>query len=452
MRYEVRMAVAVFHRRLAVDRMRDDPGGFERHHAFDLREIDELALAGQPRVDQGDENRGGTVQTADGVAEGGVAHDRWAIRITHHARQARALFQRRAIGAAIAIGAAGAERRHRHHHELWIELAQNVVAQAELRQHLDRIIVDNNVGIGQQPLGEFEPLRPRQVERDAALVAVHDAVAHRLLVQLFENIGRAAIDAAPPVRILRRLDLDHVGAEIGERPRADRPGPSHREIDNTNTFERKPILPVRPGHRYAHGACCGVRAAKHLLADIGNRSATSRRRAGEALHGTSGEAGLVADHDRDDGATRFLLLVCDQVADVRHRHDRDFSPQAFGEPFLRRALLQLRNELAFDFIDLLQAIDAHEQGRIVAQFVQSEHLTEGAPLRRRYRGDAEPALFGLVDADRKGRPEPVNADPPHDVAARKRLEHDVFGDRDRGLKNTQAMAAAASVLYAAQYR
>ena len=60
-----------------------------------------------------------------------------------------------------------------------------------------------------------------------------------------------------------------------------------------------------------------------------------------------------------------------------------------------------------------------EQRRVVAQLEQPQHLAEGAPLRRRHRGDAEPALLGLVDADRKGRPETVDADPPHDVAARR---------------------------------
>ena len=193
-------------------------------------------------------------------------------------------------------------------------------------------------------------------------------------------------------------------------------------------------------------------AAEHLLADIGNRSAPPRRRAGQALHGTGGKPGLVADHDGDDGAARLLFFVRDQVADLRHRHDRDLPPQAFLEPFLRGALLQLRNELAFDFFHALQAIDAHEQRRVIAQRVQPQHLAERAPLRGRHRGNPEPALFGFVDADRKSRPEAVDADPPHDVAARKRLEHDVFGHRDRGLEDAQAAGAPAPVLHAAQRR
>src|SRR4029077_4014562 len=67
-------------------------------------------------------------------------------------------------------------------------------------------------------------------------------------------------------------------------------------------------------------------------------------------------------------------------------------------------------------------------------------------------GDAKPALSGFVDADRKGRPEPVDADPAHDVAARKRLEHDVFGNGDAGFEDAQAAAAPAPVLHPAQHR
>ncbi len=108
-------------------------------------------------------------------------------------------------------------------------------------------------------------------------------------------------------------------------------------------------------------------AAKHLLANIGNRPATARRRTGQPLHGAGGEAGFVADDNGDDRPARFFLFIGDEIANVRHRHDRDFSPQPFGEPFLRGALLQSRNEFAFDFLHALQPVDTHEQRRVVAQ-------------------------------------------------------------------------------------
>ena len=121
------------------------------------------------------------------------------------------------------------------------------------------------------------------------------------------------------------------------------------------------------GRRFAAPASgAGARAATPdghhnlRLADVRNGSAAPRRRAGQSLHGTRGKPGLVADHDRDDGSARPLLGIADEITDAGHRHDRDFSPQPLGEPFLRGALLQLRNELAFDFFHALQPIDAHD--------------------------------------------------------------------------------------------
>ena len=85
--------------------MRHDPGSGKRHHAFDLREIDEVALAGTPCVNQSDEDGGASVQSAYGVAERRVAHHGWSIGVTNDARQARALLKRRTIGAAVTINA-----------------------------------------------------------------------------------------------------------------------------------------------------------------------------------------------------------------------------------------------------------------------------------------------------------------------------------------------------------
>ncbi len=284
MRREVRMTVAVFHRHLSVDRMRHDPGSGERHHAFDLREIDELALAGKLCVDQSGEHGRASIQSADGVAERRVAHNRRPIGIADNARQARALLECRTIGATIAIDAACAEGRHRHHHELWIDLAQHLIAESEFRQYLDGIIVDDEIRVGQQLPRKTQAPRPCQIERDPPLVAVHDAVAHRFLVHLLEDVGRAPIDAAPPIRILDRFDLDHVGAEIGQRARANRTGPAHREIDNTHAFERKPARIARPRRRSVCASITGTTGDGLRFADRRNRPAASRRRVGQSLH------------------------------------------------------------------------------------------------------------------------------------------------------------------------
>src|SRR5712664_4051687 len=445
------MTIAVFHRLLTVDGMRDDPGSGKRHHAFDLREIDELAPAGTPSVYQGDENGGASVQSANGVAERRMAHDGWTIGVSDDAGQARTLLERRTIGAAIAINAPRAERRHRHHHQLWIYLAQHLIAEPKFRQYLDGIVVDSEVSTGEELFGKMQALRPRQIERDAPLVAVHDAEARHLLIHLFENILWPPVNAAPPVRILYRLDLDHVGAEIRQGARANRTGPPHREIDNTHALERKPIRIACLGRRRACGCIIGTGRDGLPLADRGNCSAASWRRAGQSLHGARGKAGLAADGDRYNRSARSFLFVTDEVADAGHRHDRNSSLEPFSKPLLRGALLQLRTKSAFDFFHVLEPVDAKKQRRIIAQVEQPQHLAEGTPLRRCHRGNTQPALLRSIDADGKCRPEAIDADPAHDVPAQGRLKHNVFGDRNARFENRQLAGAAVSIVHAAQH-
>ncbi len=61
-------------------------------------------------------------------------------------------------------------------------------------------------------------------------------------------------------------------------------------------------------------------------------------------------------------------------------------------------------------------------------------------------------MLRLVDADRKSRPKPVDADPAHDVAARERFEHDVFGHGDAGFEDAERTAPPSLVLHATQHR
>src|SRR6266850_4471250 len=71
-----------------------------------------------------------------------------------------------------------------------------------------------------------------EIDRDAALVAV-------LGVELHRHIAAAGIAA-------RLLDLDHLGAEVGEDRRGERPRHEHREVDDADAGERQPLHQARP--------------------------------------------------------------------------------------------------------------------------------------------------------------------------------------------------------------
>jgi hypothetical protein len=71
-----------------------------------------------------------------------------------------------------------------------------------------------------------------QIEHDAALVAVH----HQERGRLVANLRRHRMAGVVTVR--RFLDLDHVGAHVGQHQGAGRPRHDMGEIDDLEAGER----------------------------------------------------------------------------------------------------------------------------------------------------------------------------------------------------------------------
>ncbi len=97
-----------------------------------------------------------------------------------------------------------------------------------------RVVLDRHVGRRHQPVQQRAALTGFQIEGEAALIAVERA----------EEAGGKA--GEPPGRIAAdRLDLDHVGAEIGEdQPRA-RTHDGVAEFEHANAGKRERIVGSR---------------------------------------------------------------------------------------------------------------------------------------------------------------------------------------------------------------
>src|SRR5207302_7648933 len=90
-------------------------------------------------------------------------------------------------------------------------------------------ILDHDNGGRDQPLDDLDRLRSLQVEDDALLPRVELAEG---------SAGAVAQRRARPHHVaLGRFELDHLGAEIGQEPRAMRPGDRRREIDDPQAVE-----------------------------------------------------------------------------------------------------------------------------------------------------------------------------------------------------------------------
>ncbi len=110
-----------------------------------------------------------------------------------------------------------------------------------------------------------------EVEHDAALVAVDAAevAAVRLLFVALDERARVARHVAA-----RRLDLHHVGPEIGEQHGAVRPGEDLGEVEHAQAVERT--------HRCAPGVAA-VRVSAHRDAQWLRRFSSTRRSPSKTL-------------------------------------------------------------------------------------------------------------------------------------------------------------------------
>ncbi|MNL15751.1 hypothetical protein D3C87_1367610 [compost metagenome] len=158
----------------------------------------------------------------------------WVLRETGVLRQAASLLQRAAIGPDRAPFIARPECRHGYHDQSRIDLGQHGIVQPEFGQHLGRVVLDDDIGLGHQIEQDRTSLSTGQIERDAQLVAVHQRKVRVLFVQLFliELIG--VMRAPPPVRIARAFHLDDFRAKVRQRPCRQWPGPPHRQIHHAD--------------------------------------------------------------------------------------------------------------------------------------------------------------------------------------------------------------------------
>ena len=127
-----------------------------------------------------------------------------------------------------------------------------------------------------------------EVEHDALLAAAHVAEEHRGAL-----VGRA--DVAAGIALARRLDLDHLGAVIGQRGGEVRPRQEPGEVDDLQSFELHVRLPSRESLSAPSGeqaACAGRSPSMRMGLAMTRRLALHRMRHGRDHAGRAGEAAV----------------------------------------------------------------------------------------------------------------------------------------------------------------
>ena len=210
----------------------------QRHLATVERRVDLLALPRALRARERGEQARAEHQRADLVRDGTARGHRRATLEAGAPHHAAAAVAHHVDGP---LGHARAERapaRALHDDDARVQRAQILEAEAQLLHHALAEVARHHVRGGRQPPRDRVALGVLQIEGDRALVAVvrQQEAAHPRL---------AAAGAARA-----RLDLDHLGAHVGEQLGRVRTLLRDREVEDADPFER-PAHATTPSARSA---------------------------------------------------------------------------------------------------------------------------------------------------------------------------------------------------------
>src|SRR5262249_10743156 len=122
-----------------------------------------------------------------------------------------------------------------HAHDLRVDVSQLRIRDAELHRQVAAQVVEHGVAALDELAEDLLALRVFQIEAEAALVAVERLVEVAVAGREELRSDRAA-DVAAVVKI---LDLDDLGAEVGEVLGAERPRPILLDRDDPDAGKRQ---------------------------------------------------------------------------------------------------------------------------------------------------------------------------------------------------------------------
>ena len=248
----------------------------EGDHALGLGELDDLALAGPPELEEGEGGGVGAVEGGDGVGEEDVLGlGRVGVAVAADVGVAGGAFEVGAEGAVVGVGAGEAVSGHAEHDDIGLDGAEGVVVDAELVDGGRRVVLDHDVGDGDELLEDLDALLLLEVDGHAHLV-LGVALEERPAVEVAAGHGEVGIGVDPVahgvdvglrrpgeapagagLEHLEGLDADALGAPIGEVARGVGPGEDEGQVGDADALEgASEALGGRHGSRGSRRAGC----------------------------------------------------------------------------------------------------------------------------------------------------------------------------------------------------
>ena len=172
------------------------------------------------------------VQRGVAVDQRGRGAERLADRLAGQRHQPAHRLAERIECGAVAIGPVLAEAGDRDQDDVGLQLAQLLIAEAHRLHRAGAEILQHDVGGLHQRGEDLLAASRAHVQAEALLAAVVDGEIDALAAH--HRLGFAGFLAA------ELLDLDHLGAEIGQDHAAARPGLIPRQFQHPNAFEDRP--------------------------------------------------------------------------------------------------------------------------------------------------------------------------------------------------------------------
>jgi hypothetical protein len=133
-------------------------------------------------------------------------------------------------------GGLAGEAAHSRDDEGRVSLGEPPCVEAEPAGALPRSVVEQQVAASGQQIQDVAAVRGPQVDDDAPLVAVDGGEVGAQAVG-----GRTPVRRSPGTRLVAagRLDLDDVGAEVGQEHGGERSGEDAAAVDDADPVERE---------------------------------------------------------------------------------------------------------------------------------------------------------------------------------------------------------------------
>ena len=190
-------------------------------------DLDAVAAAGPLAIVKSAEDAVAREHAGGVVGDGRPARLRM-LRVELQAEDAAQRHRHIIVGRPLAVGPGFAEPGDRAMDQPGIGGLERLLPQSELGHDAGPIILEQDVGAGEELEQDGTARLRAQVELDAALAAVVGDEIRAVL---------PAAEIAERIAALRMLDLDHVGAEIGEHHAGERRRDHRAQLDHVHALE-----------------------------------------------------------------------------------------------------------------------------------------------------------------------------------------------------------------------